>query len=121
VGAEVAAGDETAVGVGVASGFAVTAGFGFATALVGSLPIVGVFRDAGGSELTVATVMSRPALSMATQAVADTPTTANTHIAAMAAAERMLVTMSSLCHLFVIIFVTFSSTTNDTIASHHIA
>src|ERR1019366_1474070 len=39
--------------------------------------------------------MSRPALSMATHAVADTPATAVSQMAAMPAAERKLITMSS--------------------------
>src|SRR5664280_1421357 len=39
--------------------------------------------------------MSRPALSMATHAVADTPATAVSQMAAMPAAERRLITMSS--------------------------
>jgi hypothetical protein len=43
--------------------------------------------------------MSRPALSMATHAVADTPATAASQIVAMPTAERGLITMSPLCHL----------------------
>jgi hypothetical protein len=61
---------------------------------------VGLPGDASGSALALAGAMSRPALSMATHAVADTPATANTQIAAMPAAERRLVTTTSLSHLW---------------------
>jgi len=117
VGAAVTTGAEVAAGVGVATDFAVGFGLGFAGGVVGSLPIVGVFRDGGGRVLTLAVVMSRPALSMATHAVADTPATANTQIAAMPAAERRLVTMGSLCHLLV----ACRTITNDTMGRRHIA
>src|SRR5665648_367691 len=50
------------------------------------------------SELTPASVMSRPARSMANHAVADTPATAASQIIAMPTAERSFVNMSPLCH-----------------------
>lgn len=89
----VAVGNASGVGVGVAEGV----GVGVAV-LLGSLSRVGVLRGAD-SVLALAVVMSRPALSMASHAVADTPATATSQIAAMPTAERGLITMSSLCHL----------------------
>jgi hypothetical protein len=60
---------------------------------IGWLARVGVVSGGRGSELPLALVMSRPARSMANHAVADTPATAVSQIAAMPAAERMLITM----------------------------
>jgi hypothetical protein len=54
---------------------------------------------------------------MAIHAVADTPATANTQIAVMPAAERQLLTMSSLCHLRP----ACRTISKDTIAGRHIA
>jgi len=99
VGVEVAAGAGIAVGVGVSIALAVAAGAGLGAVGVGVLPGVAIDRDASGSALALAGAMSRPALSMATHAVADTPVTANTQIAAMPVAERRLVTTSSPSHL----------------------
>jgi hypothetical protein len=82
----------------VARGLAVAVGLGFTVVGIGCL-FVGVLRGTGASALTSAVVMSRPALSMATQAVADTPTTAVSQIVAAISAERRLFTMSPLCHL----------------------
>lgn len=77
---------------------AVAVGFGFARVL-SAAPWVGVFRGAGARVLTLALVRSRPVRSMATHAVADTPATATSQIAAMAIAERGLTTMLTLCPL----------------------
>ena len=60
---------------------------------------VAVLMASGGSALLLALVTSRPARSIANHAVADTPATATSQIAAMPTAERGLITMSSLCHL----------------------
>ena len=94
VGVEAAAGAGITTGAGVSAALA-GAGAGVGAAGVGVLPGVGVPRDASGSALALAGAMSRPALSMATHAVADTPATANTQIAAMPVVERRLVTTSS--------------------------
>jgi hypothetical protein len=99
VGVEVAAGAGIEAGVGACATLGVAAGTDVAAAGVAVLPRVGVPRDASGSTLALAGAMSRPARSMANQAVADTPATANIQIAAMPVAERRLVTTSSLCHL----------------------
>jgi hypothetical protein len=94
----VAEGVEVAEGFEVAGGFEVVVGLGVSVVGVDS-STVGVFRGAVAIALTSALVMSLPALSMATQAVTDTPATAVSQIVAAMSAERRLFTMSSLCHL----------------------
>jgi hypothetical protein len=83
-------------GGGATESFDVAEGRGV---LVGGGAIIGVMMGAGAIVLMLMLVMSRPARSMATHAVADTPTTAASQIAAMPPAERRLITMSPLCHL----------------------
>jgi hypothetical protein len=86
-------------GVAAAEGWAAAVGAGVVGA-VGAAPVgsgwlarVGVLSGGRGRVLPLALVMSRPARSMANHAVADTPATAMTQIAAMPATERMLITM----------------------------
>jgi hypothetical protein len=61
--------------------------------------MVGVITGAGAIVLMLTFVMSRPARSMATHAVPDTPTTAASQIAAMPLAERRWITMLPLCQI----------------------
>src|SRR5674476_944848 len=93
----VAAGVGAAVRFWIAEGFAEAVGLGELPAVWGSS--VGVLRGEEGKALALPSVMSRPALSMANQAVADTPPTAASQIAAPAPTERRFITMSPLCHL----------------------
>jgi hypothetical protein len=59
---------------------------------------VAVLMASGGSALMLALVTSRPARSIANQAVADTPATARSQIAATPTANRSFTRMSTLCH-----------------------
>jgi hypothetical protein len=92
-------------GAGVAEGlaaavlFGVAVGLGVASVCSGSGVVVGVDAGTVGMVATLTFVMSRPARSMANQAVADTPATAASQIAAMPLAERRVITMWPLCHL----------------------
>jgi len=100
-GAGVVRDDGRGAGGGATERFAVAGGIdGFGGVLVGWGAMVGVMTGAGAIVLILTLVMSRPARSMATHAVADTPTTAASQIAAIPLAERRLITMSPLCHLW---------------------
>ena len=101
--AGVRAGESVGVaeGVGVATRVGDAEEVGVPSVSVGWPPNVGVLKGARGSVLTLASVMSRPALSMANHAVADTPATAASQMVAMPTAERRLITIWSLCHLAV--------------------
>lgn len=87
----------TTTGPGSIDGFRVATGVRAALVSgdseVGCGLVVGVMSGVEGIVLTTSLVMSRPALSMATQAVADTPTTAASQIAATAPAERRVITI----------------------------
>jgi hypothetical protein len=99
-GNAVAGGVEGGRGVavpGCAEGLGVAGGFDGVADIGG--PSVGVIIGAGGVVLALTSVMSRPARSMATHAVAETPATAASQIVAIPPAERRLITMSPLCHL----------------------
>jgi hypothetical protein len=96
-GAGVVRNDGRVAGGGATERLAVADGIG--GVLVGRGAMVGGMMGAGAIVLILTLVMSRPARSMATHAVADTPTTAASQIAAIPLAERRLITMSPLCHL----------------------
>ena len=89
-------------GAGVADGLAAAVGFwvavGLGAAIVGAGSVVGTCAGTVGIVATLTLVMSRPARSMANHAVADTPTTAASQIAAMPPAERRVITIWPLCH-----------------------
>ena len=84
-------------GFGFTDGFPVATGVRVALGLgevsLGCGAVVPMMTGVAGIVLTMSLVRSRPARSMATQAVADTPMTAASQIAAMPLAERRVMTI----------------------------